>query len=409
MKKIICILVLASLALTLCACGGKRNSIPDTANAAVAGAKASSTPVVMTAPPVVTTVPPQSTARPVGTPVPGTSSATGSTATATTPAPVRTPVPTPAPIRTPVPTPMQTYAPVATPAPTPVPYVKITKSPTGETVDAGGKAYFVAHAEHNTGITWIFTNSDMSIMCYDNEVNIFMPDLLVSGLGTDTLKLENIPSDMNGWKVQARYEGLGGPASTEFATVTVKASSSPQQPVGPVSGGYDALIANYRKVVNGEDATSFGFSYLCNYNRSLGYMKTDLDGNGVQELLIGAFGDDVIYDLYTLVNGSAVHVFSSGERDRYYLSSMATFYNYGSSSAWQSDAILLNLYDSMLSTVESCWTNDSSDPMNPDIRHAYYADRYTAAGDLISTEEFNDFMNAYEASVYAPSLSDLWS
>ena len=88
---------------------------------------------------------------------------------------------------------MQTYAPVATPAPTPVPYVKITKSPTGETVDAGGKAYFIAHADNDTSVTWVFTNSDMSIMCYDYEVNIFMPDLIVSIIERDPWKLENIP------------------------------------------------------------------------------------------------------------------------------------------------------------------------------------------------------------------------
>ena len=38
--------------------------------------------------------------------------------------------------------------------------VQVTKSPTSETVQEGGKATFVAHAANSTGITWRLVSSD---------------------------------------------------------------------------------------------------------------------------------------------------------------------------------------------------------------------------------------------------------
>ena len=57
-----------------------------------------------------------------------------------------------------------------------------------------------------------------------------------------------------------------------------------------------------------------------------GYQLIDINGDGIEELLVGAIMgsdmsayDGMFYDLYTLNNGSPVHIASSGERSRYYL------------------------------------------------------------------------------------------
>ena len=56
---------------------------------------------------------------------------------------------------------------------------------------------------------------------------------------------------------------------------------------------------------------------------NLGYYLTDIDGDGIEELMIGATGENaytgMFYDLYTIVNDQRALVVSSGERDRYYL------------------------------------------------------------------------------------------
>jgi len=69
----------------------------------------------------------------------------------------------------------------------------------------------------------------------------------------------------------------------------------------------------------------------------IGYTLMDLDGDGTSELLISpvanAASDGMIYDLYSVVNGKVVHLASSGERDRYYLSEGNTVNNESSSGA----------------------------------------------------------------------------
>ena len=78
-----------------------------------------------------------------------------------------------------------------------------------------------------------------------------------------------------------------------------------------------------------------------NPGQNLGYVVTDLDGDGLQELMIGAtervtddFYGRLVLELYTLsADGSAVNLFSSMERDRYYSLGDNRFVHRGSSSA----------------------------------------------------------------------------
>lgn len=92
----------------------------------------------------------------------------------------------------------------------------------------------------------------------------------------------------------------------------------------PAPTWIDAVLELYRTALQEDwDVTACenaGISYMCGYEGSaeiLGYALMDLDGNGKDELIIS--DGDVIYDLYTEVNGETVHVFSGWERNSYCL------------------------------------------------------------------------------------------
>ena len=76
---------------------------------------------------------------------------------------------------------------------------------------------------------------------------------------------------------------------------------------------------------------------------NIGYALKDVDGNGVQELLVGEnWGDSeqgtVLYDMYTIRDGKILHVFDGWDRNRYYLLTNGNFINQGSSGAMQSNS-----------------------------------------------------------------------
>ena len=72
----------------------------------------------------------------------------------------------------------------------------------------------------------------------------------------------------------------------------------------------------------------------------LGYALMDLDGDGTEELIIADNGQrQVIYDLYSLVNGQLVHILSGGERNSYELRENSVILNVGSNGAASTDYV----------------------------------------------------------------------
>ena len=109
--------------------------------------------------------------------------------------------------------------------------------------------------------------------------------------------------------------------------------------------GYDDLISI---VVNGMsekwqgvDPQEYNLSpvYTMGDPMTLGFAKVDLNGDGVDELVMGEdMGDeDVIYDIKTVVKegkeAKVVTVFSGGERNRMYIDSNGLLVNEGSNGA----------------------------------------------------------------------------
>lgn len=151
-----------------------------------------------------------------------------------TPTPTPTPEVTPTPEPTPTPTPTPTPEPTPTPTPTPVPKPNITKNPTGETVDAGGSAIFIAKADGCEKYEWHFLSADGSKDLTRAQAVTYFTGLNVSGENTNTLTLGSIPSTMDGWRVCCHFSNQGGEVVSQTAIVSVrKVTASPiitQQP-----------------------------------------------------------------------------------------------------------------------------------------------------------------------------------
>ena len=102
----------------------------------------------------------------------------------------------------------------------------ITKHPTGETVEPGGSAQFVARADDATKITWRLVSKDTTVTYTAADGPDYFPGLSVDGLGTERLTLSNIPSSLNEWCVEAKFENENGASYSNGARITVKAVSS---------------------------------------------------------------------------------------------------------------------------------------------------------------------------------------
>ena len=109
-------------------------------------------------------------------------------------------------------------------APTPAPATQdivITKSPTGEHVEAGGSAKFVARANNAERIVWRLVSNDTTNTVQCTEAGEFFPGIQVSGLGTETLVLSNIPKSLDGWRVEAQFWNGNRHAESNGAEITI--------------------------------------------------------------------------------------------------------------------------------------------------------------------------------------------
>ena len=100
--------------------------------------------------------------------------------------------------------------------------VTVTKSPTGETVMAGGRTDFVARADNCTDITWHFISPDDSMNLTGIEAVMYLNGKAsFYELNTERLTLTDISAEMDGWKFQAEFAGNGGPVFSECAVLNV--------------------------------------------------------------------------------------------------------------------------------------------------------------------------------------------
>ena len=150
-----------------------------------------------------------------------------------------TPEPTPAP--TPIPTPAPTPEP--TPEPTPVAKLKeklpaepgcpiVTKDPTDETVKEGGSCWFVTHQEKANLARWRFLSPDGTTDLQFDEIGDRFPGLKVLQGEYDSMKLLNIPYELNGWHFYCRFTNKVGSTDSGIATITVRKEGTTQTGTG---------------------------------------------------------------------------------------------------------------------------------------------------------------------------------
>ena len=254
--------------------------------------------------------------------------------------------------------------PTPTTAPTAPVAIVITKHPSSETVSPGARTWFIAKAENATQITWEFFSPDGTMYSLQQTMSAH-PGLILEVLPEDTLGLRQIPASFSGWSARARYDGPGGTAATNQATITVR-------------DPYGEIIEKYRTVHRtGTGNIEKGISELVNSYDFVGYFKQDLDSNGVQELILAS--DDynsnypyIIYEIYTLQNGSAVCVTKSKARERYFMLVDGTFLMEGSNGAMSSSCITYTFSGASLTVQEQVWSSEQPHDLADSAPYYYY-------------------------------------
>lgn len=143
---------------------------------------------------------------------------------------------------------------------------------------------------------------------------------------------------------------------------------------------YRDILSRYRTAAGAmwdmEQLSNAGLNYMAAYaygsdplNR-IGYCRMDYDGDGIEELLIGcctgdSYTDQIVLEMYTIADGQPRQVFSSGERDRYYICSDRIIANDGSSSAYESSSSYYDFTGGELKFREGVEFNMTADKNAP--------------------------------------------
>lgn len=137
---------------------------------------------------------------------------------------------------------------------------------------------------------------------------------------------------------------------------------------------YEPLIARYRQALTEkwnpgkcmEEDLSIMVGYVGDIVGELGYALRDLDGDGVNELIVT--DGEKIYDLYTILQDEItgpLHLRTASERTNYYLTEDNGIYCFGSGSAFVSYHTLCRLDGMEWIQLEGYLYDARTDPDNP--------------------------------------------
>ena len=280
--------------------------------------------------------------------------------------------------------------------------VTITKNPTSESLTVGGKAWFIAHADNATSLTWLLTSPQGQSYTVEQAMAA-NPGLQIQVLPEDTLGVSNVPVSVDGWSVQARFDGPGGSAVTAPAMIYVDDTLT----------AYGSVIsAYYRAYTTGNTTSEYAFnnnlSEFISYAPHVGYALQDINGDGVQELIIAGINDEtyteiVIFDLYTLENGQPVQLACTRARSRYFLRSDGSILNEGSNGAGNSIFVINRLYGSTLTPVESAMTwyegSERDGCYHQTDGYNYEPRDYD---EYLTEQQFTQLITGWESSVVVP-------
>ena len=145
-----------------------------------------------------------------------------------------------------------------------------------------------------------------------------------------------------------------------------------------------------------------GISEMSRNGGQLGFWLHDMDGNGIPELLIGAIGaefydESLIYDMFTLEEGTPVRIFASSARIRYYLCEDDLILYEGSGGAPYNLSILYYLKNNRLELATGIVMADSECFEVHEDRESFFTDR-RQSDRRISREEYYDKMEKLETA-----------
>ena len=189
--------------------------------------------------------------------------------------------------------------------------------------------------------------------------------------------------------------GTSSPAAPESPAPAVEATSPAPQENTPepeeavpapeetptVEQAYAVVIGEYYTALeqrrNGAELMEAGLNYMaadCYGDaplENLGYAIADIDGDGVQELLIGTikadeFYEKMVFSLYTMdENGVNKLVFDGTERNRYYYAGENRFANLGSSAFNDSFETTVKLQEGEM--IDMTYTTAPADYVQPEL------------------------------------------
>ena len=281
--------------------------------------------------------------------------------------------------------------------------IVITKHPSSETVSAGARTWFIAKAENATQITWEFFSPDGTMYSLQEAMSAH-PGLILEVLPEDTLGLRQIPASFSGWSARARYDGPGGTAVTDRATITVKETTTSRDP-------YAEIIETYREVHrSGTGNREKGISELVNREDFLGYALMDLDDDGVEELILASdvyhLYPNIIYDVYTLENGKPELLLQSRARSRYFMLQDGRFLMEGSSGAMYASWITYRFSDTSPSVQEQIWTTEEPHDLADFAPYYYYGTAYGESEPMVYDEAART-IESWERAITIPVLTPI--
>ena len=219
-------------------------------------------------------------------------------------------------------------------------------------------------------------------------------------------------------------------ANTFDLSLAPRTQNAPVETTAPTESGtaipeaYQPVIAKYVTALTehwgGEACSNADISLLVSYVTSpseLGYALLDLDNDGTDELIIANDAErQVIYDLYSPVDGKLVHVFTGWDRNSYELREGFRILNIGSNGAASADYVYCHLSNGQLVTDSLIRFDAATDPDHPWFRGTGENDLapitdenwsedeiYSAAASLPIT--ITPFADA-SAGSYDPALAD---
>ena len=151
-----------------------------------------------------------------------------------------------------------------------------------------------------------------------------------------------------------------------------------------------------------------GISEMSRNGGQLGFWLHDMDGNGIPELLIGAIGADyydqsLIYDMFTLKEGTPVRILVSSARIRYYLCEDDLILHEGSGGAPYNFSILCYLKNNRLELATGIVMADSECFEVHEDRESFFTER-KPSDRSITREEYSNKMEKMETATVPMEL-----